>query len=227
MAACPSTSTITQGPFECTCRQRPPLICGPESAADVAHFPAAAANLVGVPTLPYKAANTLPTSHITAQQQQKQVRKPRRFPARLPAACLAPRRRAPLVVEAAQTEDAETSSTAATPKPAARSPGLWAALAFSGPAPERINERLAMVGFVSVLPVEAARGDGLLTQAGNSGGLTWFTYTAVVLSVASLAPLLQGESVKGRSALERALTMLGLVAFTATEYLTGTPFVHA
>ncbi|XP_034580662.1 low molecular mass early light-inducible protein HV60, chloroplastic [Setaria viridis] len=159
-----------------------------------------------------------------------------RFPARFPAACLTLRRHAPLVVGAAQTEDAETSSTAAMPKPAARSPGLWAALAFSGPAPERINGRLAMVGFLSALAVEAARGDGLLTQAGNSSGLTWFAYTTVVLSAVSLAPLLQGESVEGRSGgfmtadvelWNGRLAMLGLVTLAATKYLIGTPFIHA
>jgi len=148
-----------------------------------------------------------------------------RFPARLPAAGgLAPRRRAALVVRA-QAEDAEKSA----------SPGLWDALAFSGPAPERINGRLAMVGFVSALAVEAARGDGLLAQAGNGAGLTWFAYTAVVLSAASLAPLLQGESAEARSGgfmtadaelWNGRLAMLGLVALAATEYLTGAPFVH-
>ncbi|RCV09740.1 hypothetical protein SETIT_2G053700v2 [Setaria italica] len=159
-----------------------------------------------------------------------------RFPARLPVASLAPRRRAPLVVRAAQNEDAETSSAAATPKPAEAKPAsIWDTLAFSGPAPERINGRLAMVGFVSALAVEAARGDGLLAQVGNGAGLTWFAYTAVVLSAASLAPLLQGESVEGRSGgfmtadaelWNGRLAMLGLVALAATEYLTGTPFVH-
>ncbi|KAF6173394.1 hypothetical protein GIB67_027089 [Kingdonia uniflora] len=46
-------------------------------------------------------------------------------------------------------------------------------LAFSGPAPERINGRLAMIGFVAALGVELARGDDLLTQLGN-GGVPWF-----------------------------------------------------
>jgi hypothetical protein len=158
-----------------------------------------------------------------------------RFQARFPAASsLAPRRGAPLVCKAQKAEDAETSSPAT--KPAAAKPAsLWDALAFSGPAPERINGRLAMVGFVSALAVEAARGDGVLAQAGNGAGLTWFVYTAVVLSAASLAPLLQGESVEGRSGgfmtadaelWNGRLAMLGLVALAATEYLTGTPFVH-
>ncbi|CAL5066821.1 unnamed protein product [Urochloa decumbens] len=149
------------------------------------------------------------------------VRAGRRFPAHLPAT-----RRAPLVVRAAKTDDD------AEPKPA----GLWDALAFSGPAPERINGRLAMVGFVSALAVEASRGDGLLAQAGNGAGLTWFAYTAVVLSAASLAPLLQGETAEERSGglftadaelWNGRLAMLGLVALAATEYLTGAPFVHA
>ena len=149
-----------------------------------------------------------------------------RFPARLPAAAgLAPRRRAPLV---------RAQANKGPEKPAA-SPGLWDALAFSGPAPERINGRLAMVGFVSALAVEAARGDGLLAQVGNGAGLAWFAYTAVVLSAASLAPLLQGESAEARSGgfmtadaelWNGRLAMLGLVALAATEYLTGAPFVH-
>ncbi|CAM0151165.1 unnamed protein product [Urochloa decumbens] len=149
-----------------------------------------------------------------------------RFPARLPASG----RRAPLVVRAAQTEDAETKPDNA------KQAGLWDALAFSGPAPERINGRLAMVGFVSALAVEASRGDGLLAQAGNGAGLAWFAYTAVVLSAASLAPLLQGESAEERSGglftadaelWNGRLAMLGLVALAATEYLTGVPLVHA
>nr|CAB3455833.1 unnamed protein product [Digitaria exilis] len=116
--------------------------------------------------------------------------------ARLPAARLTPRRqRAPLICMATKGEDTETTTTTTTTK----KPGIWDALAFSGPAPERINGRLAMVGFVSALAVEASRGDGLLAQAGNGAGLTWFAYTAVVLSAASLAPLLQGETVEARS----------------------------
>jgi hypothetical protein len=103
--------------------------------------------------------------------------------------------------------------------------GLWDALAFSGPAPERINGRLAMVGFVSALAVEAStRGDGLLSQVASGTGQAWFAYVVAALSVASLVPLLQGESAElwnGR------LAMLGLVALAVTEYLTGAPFINA
>jgi hypothetical protein len=108
-------------------------------------------------------------------------------------------------------------------------------LAFSGPAPERINGRLAMVGFVSALAVEASRGGGLLEQAGSGGGLAWFAATAAVLSAASLVPLLRGESAEARSGgvmsadaelWNGRFAMLGLVALAFTEFLTGSPLVN-
>ncbi|CAM0871705.1 unnamed protein product [Alopecurus aequalis] len=129
----------------------------------------------------------------------------------------------------AQTEETSTPS----PKPSGTS--IWDALAFSGPAPERINGRLAMVGFVTALAVEAGRGDGLLSQLGSGTGQAWFAYTVAVLSVASLVPLLQGESAEGRAgAVMNAnaelwngrFAMLGLVALAATEIITGAPFIN-
>ncbi|EMS45625.1 hypothetical protein TRIUR3_10356 [Triticum urartu] len=95
---------------------------------------------------------------------------------------------------------AQTEGPSASPpnKPKA-STSIWDALAFSGPAPERINGRLAMVGFVTALAVEAGRGDGLLSQLGSGTGQAWFAYSVAVLTVASLVPLLQGESAEGRA----------------------------
>ncbi|CAL5091148.1 unnamed protein product [Urochloa decumbens] len=172
---------------------------------------------------------------------------------RVVASYALPLRRRGLVVRA-QAEDAEPPTeepTAAapssslpspatpTPKPkpaAAAKPGLWDALAFSGPAPERINGRLAMVGFVSALAVEASRGGGLLSQAGSGSGLAWFAATAAVLSVASLVPVLKGDSAEARSGSVMSadaelwngrFAMLGLVALAFTEYLTGAPFINA
>jgi hypothetical protein len=131
------------------------------------------------------------------------------------------------------------SSPTPTPTPAAPkrkpNPSVWDALAFSGPAPERINGRLAMVGFVAALSVEAARGGGLLDQAGSGAGLGWFLTTAAVFSVASLVPLLQGQTVESKSSgiwsadaelWNGRFAMLGLVALAATEFITGTPFVN-
>lgn len=172
----------------------------------------------------------------------------RAFPVRLlQASTLAPRRRALAVTVRAQSDDAEAepkeeaAAAATTPAPKSKaaetaSPGLWDALAFSGPAPERINGRLAMVGFVSALAVEASRGGGLLSQAGSGSGLAWFAATAAVLSVASLVPLLRGDSAEARSGAVMSanaelwngrFAMLGLVALAFTEYLTGAPFINA
>ncbi|KAK1681972.1 hypothetical protein QYE76_042820 [Lolium multiflorum] len=162
-------------------------------------------------------------------------------------------RRRALVVRAQAEPDmdptkettAETSTPSSTPTPtpipaapkpkAKANPSVWDALAFSGPAPERINGRLAMVGFVAALSVEAARGGGLLDQAGSGAGLGWFLTTAAVFSVASLVPLLQGQSVESKSSgvwsadaelWNGRFAMLGLVALAVTEFITGTPFVN-
>ncbi|KAF6173446.1 hypothetical protein GIB67_027141 [Kingdonia uniflora] len=106
-------------------------------------------------------------------------------------------------------------------------------LAFSGPAPERINGRLAMTGFVAALAVELAKGDGLVAQLAN-GGLPWFLGTSVLLSLASLIPLSKGVSVESKS--DGVMTssaemwngrfaMLGLVALAFTEFVTGSTLV--
>ncbi|XP_065860078.1 early light-induced protein 1, chloroplastic-like [Euphorbia lathyris] len=71
-------------------------------------------------------------------------------------------------------------------------------LAFSGPAPERINGRLAMIGFVAAVVVELANGHDLLSQV-SDGGVTWFVGSSVLLSLASLIPLLKGVSVESKS----------------------------
>ncbi|XP_062148793.1 early light-induced protein, chloroplastic-like [Alnus glutinosa] len=43
--------------------------------------------------------------------------------------------------------------------------------AFGGPTPERINGRLAMVGFVAAMAVELSRGQDLSVQKSKSYGL--------------------------------------------------------
>ncbi|CAI0559392.1 unnamed protein product [Linum tenue] len=106
-------------------------------------------------------------------------------------------------------------------------------LAFSGPAPERINGRLAMVGFVAALAVELSKGQDVFTQI-SEGGTTWFVATSVVFTLASLIPLFKGITVESKSGglmtsdaemWNGRFAMLGLVALAFTEYVKGGPFV--
>ncbi|KAL4565228.1 hypothetical protein LXL04_029319 [Taraxacum kok-saghyz] len=106
-------------------------------------------------------------------------------------------------------------------------------LAFSGPAPERINGRLAMIGFVSAMAVEASSGQDVFTQIGH-GGVAVFVGTSVLLSIASLVPLFKGVTVQSKSSgvmtsdaelWNGRFAMLGLVALAFTEYVTGSALV--
>ena len=101
--------------------------------------------------------------------------------------------------------------------------------AFGGPAPERINGRLAMVGFVAALAVEVYKGQDVFAQIGD-GGIPWFLATSILLSVASLIPLFKGVSVESKSdgfmtsdaeMWNGRFAMLGLVALALTEFVKG------
>ncbi|KAM7462847.1 hypothetical protein LguiA_030968 [Lonicera macranthoides] len=122
--------------------------------------------------------------------------------------------------------------TAPTPSPKA-STNVFDLLAFSGPAPERINGRLAMIGFVAAMAVEASNGQDLFAQISN-GGVPWFLGTSMVLTLASLVPLFKGISVQSKSKglmtsdaemWNGRFAMLGLVALAFTEYLKGSALV--
>ncbi|KAL5700806.1 hypothetical protein ACHQM5_026213 [Ranunculus cassubicifolius] len=106
-------------------------------------------------------------------------------------------------------------------------------LAFGGPGPERINGRLAMIGFVAAIGAELAKGDDVVAQLAN-GGLPWFVGTSVVLSLASLVPLFKGVTVESKSGglmtsnaemLNGRFAMLGLVALLFTELVKGSALV--
>ncbi|XP_059065980.1 early light-induced protein 1, chloroplastic isoform X2 [Cryptomeria japonica] len=105
--------------------------------------------------------------------------------------------------------------------------------AFSGPAPEIINGRAAMLGFVSAIAVEVASGRDLLSQL-NSGRLSWFALTAGLMTVGTLVPLFNGISRESTSQPIFSSTaemwngrfaMLGLLALAFTEYVKGGPLV--
>ncbi|KAK6130248.1 hypothetical protein DH2020_036058 [Rehmannia glutinosa] len=102
-------------------------------------------------------------------------------------------------------------------------------LAFSGPGPERINGRLAMIGFVTAMGVELANGQDIFAQIQN-GGVPLFLGTSVLLSLASLIPLFKGVTVESKSGQlmtsdaelwNGRFAMLGLVALAFTEFVKG------
>lgn len=136
-------------------------------------------------------------------------------------------------VDSTSSKPSSTVSSS-TPEPTPNSekkasPTIIDVLAFSGPGPERINGRLAMIGFVAALAVEISKGTDLLTQISN-GGAIWFLGTSILLSVASLVPLMQGESAESKTEglmnsdaelWNGRAAMLGLVALAFTEYVKG------
>ncbi|PIA45075.1 hypothetical protein AQUCO_01700548v1, partial [Aquilegia coerulea] len=126
------------------------------------------------------------------------------------------------------------SQTPVTPPPAPKMSTKFSdVLAFSGPAPERINGRLAMIGFVAAIAAELAQGQDVVDQIAN-GGVPWFVGTSVLLTVASLIPMFKGVSVESKSKglmtsdaelLNGRFAMLGLVALVFTEFVTGSALV--
>ncbi|KMT12361.1 hypothetical protein BVRB_5g102960 [Beta vulgaris subsp. vulgaris] len=117
-----------------------------------------------------------------------------------------------------------------TPKPQPKVSTSFADLfAFSGPAPERINGRLAMIGFVAAIAVELSKGTDLFSQI-SDGGAQSFLATSILLSVASLVPLFKGKRAEAKTdGLMNAnaelwngrVAMLGLVALALTEFVKG------
>ncbi|XP_074270641.1 early light-induced protein 1, chloroplastic-like [Silene latifolia] len=128
------------------------------------------------------------------------------------------------------TTPLSTPSPTPTPKPLPKvSTNFGDLFAFSGPAPERINGRLAMIGFVAAVAVELSKGTDIFAQI-SDGGAQWFLGTSILLSVASLVPLFKGERAESitkgimnsnAELLNGRLAMLGLVALAFTEYVKG------
>ncbi|KAG0626393.1 hypothetical protein M758_2G122300 [Ceratodon purpureus] len=78
----------------------------------------------------------------------------------------------------------------------------WSVFAFDGAAPETINGRLAMVGFVWALVGEKITGLSVIDQVFSPGstGLIWFLASVQILTYASLVPIFNAkESTDARS----------------------------
>ncbi|KAJ0602269.1 putative chlorophyll A-B binding protein [Helianthus annuus] len=127
-----------------------------------------------------------------------------------------------------QQPSTKTPATPTTPPPPPApkvSTKFSDVLAFGGPAPERINGRLAMIGFVSAMAVELSNGQDVFAQISH-GGVPAFVATSLVLSVASLVPLFKGVRAESKSSgvmtsdaelWNGRAAMLGLVALAFTE----------
>ncbi|KAH9327988.1 hypothetical protein KI387_000096, partial [Taxus chinensis] len=103
---------------------------------------------------------------------------------------------------------------------------------FAGAAPETINGRLAMVGFVSAIGVEVASGRDLFSQLSSGTGVSWFLLSTLLFSAASLVPMLKGVTAQSKSQdimsssaeiWNGRFAMLGLLALAFTEYVKGGP----
>eukprot|EP00200_Dunaliella_tertiolecta_P002897 CAMPEP_0202348308 /NCGR_PEP_ID=MMETSP1126-20121109/6294_1 /ASSEMBLY_ACC=CAM_ASM_000457 /TAXON_ID=3047 /ORGANISM="Dunaliella tertiolecta, Strain CCMP1320" /LENGTH=183 /DNA_ID=CAMNT_0048939977 /DNA_START=60 /DNA_END=611 /DNA_ORIENTATION=- len=111
------------------------------------------------------------------------------------------------------------------PQPTAAAPTVTEVMGFSG-APEIINGRLAMLGFVAALGAELSTGESVLTQLADEPTLIALTF--VLFSAASLVPAFarrksdpvgpftpQAEMTNGRAA------MIGFAAMLVYEGVQG------
>eukprot|EP00951_Prasinocladus_malaysianus_P047548 scaffold650910_cov41-Prasinocladus_malaysianus.AAC.1 len=100
-------------------------------------------------------------------------------------------------------------------------------MAFSGPAPEIINGRLAMLGFVAALAAELKTDTSVVKQLSQEPTLISLTF--VLFIAASLVPIVAGkkdslgpfnetaELINGRAA------MIGFASLLIAEVVKGSP----
>jgi len=106
------------------------------------------------------------------------------------------------------------------------------ALAFSGPAPERINGRLAMLALVATWGAEVFTGEPLMRQIAKAPLAIGATF--LVFIVATLIPIIRGENMDKKSGIftPRAefwngrLAMVAFVLLLMVETFKGGPAFH-
>ena len=67
-------------------------------------------------------------------------------------------------------------------------------MAFSGPAPETVNGRLAMLGFAAALGAELSTGEPVVQQLSDAPAAILAVFVA--FAIASLVPILKGANLK-------------------------------
>merc|ERR1711920_1074064 len=116
------------------------------------------------------------------------------------------------------------------PPPAPTSASFGEVMAFSGAGPERINGRLAMLGFVAAAGAELSSAEPLTKQIGDAPLPILSAF--LIFSIASIIPMLKkaklesfgpfspdAEMLNGRAA------MLGFLALVGFELGSGTPLL--
>merc|ERR1711924_107289 len=142
-------------------------------------------------------------------------------------------RAAPEPPQSPEPERVRASETAAPPPPppapVKKDLSFGDAMAFAGPAPEIINGRLAMLGFIAALGAEAASGETVFQQIGDAEPSILLSF--IMFAAASLIPTLKGvkkekfaffspeaEMLNGRAA------MIGFALLLAIEAKSGAAF---
>lgn len=108
---------------------------------------------------------------------------------------------------------------------------------FDGAAPETINGRMAMVGFVWALAAEKLTGLPVAEQLFNpsTSGLVWFSAVVQLFAFASIIPFANGQSADDRrwglfnAKAERwngRLAMIGFAALVLVEIVQQAPLIH-
>ena len=131
---------------------------------------------------------------------------------------------------------ASPATPAATEEPEME---LFKIMGFGGPAPEVINGRAAMVGFLAALGAELASHDSVFKQLGE-GGLAGMLAVWAAVTAASFAPLARGKSVEetflkknpeslgpfkaDAEMLNGRAAMMGLLALLVLEGMSGQSF---
>ncbi|KAH7428051.1 hypothetical protein KP509_10G073200 [Ceratopteris richardii] len=115
-----------------------------------------------------------------------------------------------------------------------RRPETESLFAVDGAAPETINGRMAMLGFVWAYAAEKMTGLTVMEQLFNpsTSGILWFAAVVQLFTVASIVPFINGESTDARrwgpfnGKAERwngRLAMIGFVALLIDELIRQTP----